>query len=187
MSVKRSLPVAALVMVLLAAWAPASLGQIIDTGSRVFDCSEIPPDVARIGPGWKQPAQDIKVLAAAGDNQPIPLATKLHFDLLPMEQITIVWKPKNPRWMKNNGGLLSFRTGKAGRYWFVLDRYVWLEILPVDGSSPALQSAKSHAAIDACYGTGKNVAFDLAADTHYWLQMSGTEKVPTDLLIMPPQ
>lgn len=177
--------VPSLFSVLMMAWGPAALAQVPDPMTDPF-CLSMPPDAARIASDWKHPAQKINIFARAEGDTDVPLDTKVKFTLFPSEKVVLPAKPELEGKVTGFSGLVSFRTGSAGGYRVSLNQYIWLEMMP-HPSGPLADVLNSDKRMNNCTGMGKNLSFELAANTRYWLQMSGADKAETELLISAPK
>lgn len=151
-------------------------------------CLSMPPALARAATEWKQPATtNVKVQNRPEGEEDAPVGTKFKVTLLPIKDVYLPAKPNKMVKVRDFGGLLSFRSGKAGTYRILMSQYAWLEIL--DSTTYHLAGVfDSDKRLDTCSGMGRNVSFDLSANTRYWLQMSGVkEGAAAEIVISAPQ
>lgn len=138
-------------------------------------CLSMPPDIARAAAEWKHPVTiNVDVLSRPENGADVPAGTKFKTTLLPFKSVSLPAKPGKEVKVRDFAGLVSFRSGKAGTYRILLSQYAWLELIdPTNRLAGVLDSDKR---LDTCSGMGRNVSFELAADTRYWLQMSGVKQ-----------
>jgi len=181
-SLKFLLP--GLVGVLLAVWGGvAQAGRYNDRPPEEI-CASLPPAKAKVVAEWARPAQEIKPLARPEGNTAVSVGIKYKIKLLPVEEVALVMPEKGIH-LDKFGGLLSFTVTKAGPYRFSTAPYVWLELVPADGSKKETDVLGSEALL-WCAGIKKNVVFDLEA-TRYWLQMSGTLEQDVEVMVSAPE
>jgi hypothetical protein len=151
-------------------------------------CSSMPADLARAAAEWSLPvaALNVRTLNRTEGDADIPLGTKVKVTLFPFKNVSLPANPGKTARMKDFAGLLSFHSGKAGTYRFLLSQYAWLEIIDASGKlSVAMDSDRR---LDTCSGMGRNVSFELAGNTRYWLQVSGAKRgAELELVISAPQ
>ena len=154
-------------------------------------CLNLAPDLARAAKEWQRPAQDGKVLDRPEGDADLPAGVKIKITLYPSEKVTLAMAPRNPEVnVAGYSGLVSFHTGKAGPYRVLMTQYIWLEMIDASGKTAAITvragALDSNKQLNRCAGMGKNLSFDLAADTRYWLQLSGAQMRPVELAISAP-
>lgn len=138
-------------------------------------CLSMPPDIARAAAEWKHPAtMNVNVLKRPEGGADAPIGTKFKATLLPIIGVYLPAKPNKMVKQRDFAGLISFRSGKAGTYRILLSQYAWLEI--IDSAYLPAGVLDSDKRLDTCSGMGRNVSFELSADTRYWLQMSGVKQ-----------
>jgi hypothetical protein len=151
-------------------------------------CSTMPADLLRAAAEWSKPAAalSLKALDHAEGDADISVGSKVKVHLSPSQNVSLLINPGKTARVINFAGLVSFRSGKAGPYRILLSQYMWLETIDASGK-PAIV-LDSNRRLDTCSGMGRNVSFDLAANTRYWLQMSGAKKGDeVELVISAPQ
>ena len=82
------------------------------------------------------------------------------------------------------GGFVAFRSAAAGAYRISLDDRAWIEVTNQKLEQPALVIYSDKRL--RCFGVGKNLAFELRADTVYLVQLSGASRPGVGLLVSPP-
>lgn len=184
MSRHRFIP---LLGVCLAALAPVVSAQTATAAPAASPCAApVPAELAPLFADWARPAKAVAIVTRPEGDPIVPLNTKVRLKLVPAEQVTLAAKPRSPEMASGVAGLVTFRSGKAGEYRFSTSAYAWIEITPVGGGGEKPGITNSDRRV-TCAGIGKNLGFELAADTHYWFQISGTDKEDVDLLITPPE
>lgn len=151
-------------------------------------CSTLPPDLARAAAEWERPDAPsiVNALNRSEGEANVPFGTKVKTKLFPFQDVSLLAKPNKSVKVKNFAGLLSFRTDKAGAYRFLLSQYAWLELIDASGQLAVVLDADLR--LDNCTGMGRNVSFQLDANTRYWLQMSGVKNgAELELVISAPQ
>lgn len=179
-----------LIGVLLAASGSMALAQDTPAQPNPY-CENLAPDLARAAKEWQRPAQDGKVLDHPEGDADLPAGVKIKITLYPSEKVTLAMAPRNPEVnVAGYSGLVSFHTGKAGPYRVLMTQYIWLEMIDASGKTAAITvragALDSNKQLNRCAGMGKNLSFDLAADTRYWLQLSGAQMRPVELAISAP-
>lgn len=178
-----TLLVPGLVWGLLAVWGTAAQAQDVEPDPKTDPfCQALPPEPAMISAQWQHTPKAIKVLTRAeGESEVFP-GVKVKFTLFPSDKVTLPARPANIDKVKGFAGLLTFKTGKAGAYRISLNQYIWLEMLS-DLSGPLAGVLNSDKRMNFCVGLGKNLSFELAGDTRYWIQMSGGDQAETEFLM----
>jgi len=150
-------------------------------------CLSMPPHIARAAAEWKNPATiTAQVLNRPESGTDVPTGTKFKATLLPIKNVYLPAKPNKMVKVRDFGGLVSFSSGKAGTYRILLSQYAWLEI--IDPAYMLAEVFDSDKRLDTCSGMGRNVSFDLSANTRYWLQMSGVKQgAEIEIVISAPQ
>lgn len=150
-------------------------------------CLSMPPALARAAAEWKQPVTiNVKVRNRPESEEDVPVGTKFKVALLPIKDVYLPAKPNKMVKVRDFGGILSFRSGKAGTYRILMSQYAWLEI--IDSTYMLAGVFDSDKRLDTCSGMGRNVSFELSANTRYWLQMSGVkEGAEAEVVISAPQ
>ncbi|MDH4233849.1 MAG: hypothetical protein OEV15_01765 [Gallionella sp.] len=151
----------------------------------VSDCPPLSPARIKLVEDWRRPAQQIQPLSQPKGDAPIPIGTKVKLTLLPSEKVTLVVQEEELKTVKY-AGLLTFRTGKAGGYRILSDPYMWFELVPANALDQTATAGKSDKRLK-CYGIMRNIVFELAADTRYWFQISGSPDADIELQILPPE
>lgn len=151
----------------------------------IDDCPPLSPARAKLVEDWRLPAQQIQPLSHPKGDAPVPVGTKVKLALLPSEKVTLVVQEEELKTVKY-AGLLTFRTGKAGGYRILSDPYMWFELVPVNALDQAAIAGKSDKRLK-CYGIMRNIVFELAADTRYWFQISGSPEADIEVQIVAPE
>ena len=103
--------------------------------------------------------------------------------LRPQPQVTFVARPARTRTLNNAaGGLLFFRSGKAGRYRISLSTHHWIDV--IDGGKPI--DSLSHEGRSGCELLHKVVEFELPARRAITIQLSGAEAASVNVVITGP-
>lgn len=153
--------------------------------SSTKDCPLLSPARAQIVADWEGPAQQIQPLSRPEGDAPIPVGTKVKLTLFPSEKVSLIMEEEELKTVKY-AGLLTFRTGKAGNYRILANPYMWFEVAPTDAPEQIVIAGKSDKRLK-CYGIMRNITFELAADTRYWLQISGAPEEEIEVLIAAPE
>ena len=151
----------------------------------VSDCPLLSPARAQIVADWERPAQQIQPLSRPEGDAPVPVGTKVKLTLLPSEKVSLIVEEEELKTVKY-AGLLTFRTGKAGAYRLLANPYMWFELAPTDAPDQVAIAGKSDKRLK-CYGIMRNITFELAADTRYWFQISGSPEAEIEVLIAAPE
>lgn len=151
----------------------------------VDDCPPLSAARAKLVADWRLPAQQIHPLSRPEGEAPIPVGVKVKLTLFPSEKVSLIIQEEELKTVKY-AGLLTFRTGKAGGYRILSDPYMWFELVPTSTLDYPATAGKSDKRLK-CYGIMRNIAFELAADTRYWFQISGSPDADIELKILPPE
>mgnify|MGYP003385027075 CR=1 FL=1 len=169
--------------ILLMVWGSIALAAPAKTPEEV--CASLPPARAQVVADWARPAQEIKPLSRPEGDAPVLAGSKYMLTLLPYEDVKLVM-PEKPIHLLKYAGLLSFTVDKSGLYRFSTAPYVWLELVPADGSGKEPGVRGSEIRLLACSSIKKNVVFELEPG-RYWLQMSGSLEADVQLMISAPE
>lgn len=148
-------------------------------------CDALPPALAREGADWRQPARALRAGAGVRLAPVVTARERVSLTLLPAADADLAVEPRRDGGMTGGyAGFVAFRTGAAGAYRVSLDDRAWIEVVTADSSRPSVvtQSDKRM----RCFGVGKNLAFELAADTLYAIQVSGASRPGVGLMVSPP-
>lgn len=151
----------------------------------INDCPPLSAARTKLVADWRLPAQQIKPLSRPEGDAPVPVGIKVKLTLLPSEKVSLVVQEEELKTVKY-AGLLTFRTGKAGGYRILSDPYMWFELVPTNAPDQTATAGKSDKRLK-CYGIMRNIAFELAADTRYWFQISGSPDADIEVQILPPE
>lgn len=151
----------------------------------ISGCPPLTPGRAQMVADWANPAQLIHPLSRPEGDAPVPVGTKVKLTLLPSEKVSLIVEEEEMKTVKY-AGLLTFRTGKSGGYRFLSDPYMWFELAPVDAPDQVAIAGKSDKRLK-CYGITRNIVFELAADTRYWFQISGSPEAEIEAMIVAPE
>lgn len=103
--------------------------------------------------------------------------------LVPQPEVRFVMPPGRARALASPaGGLLFFRSGKAGRYRVSLSTHHWIDL--VDGRKPIVSIA--HEGRSGCASLHKVVEFELPARRAITIQLSGAESGNVSVVITGP-
>lgn len=174
-----------LVAGMLAAWCATALAQT-PSAEVAPDCSKLSPYLNKIIADWSRPVGGDKVLVGSKDEVALSLDTKTRIKLVPVEELRLARRPLQEDMVKGYAGLAKFRTGKAGHYRFSSTPYVWIELVS-EPAGPPPEVIDSDKRLLYCGGVHKNVAFELAADTVYWYQVTAAPQADLDVLITTPR
>lgn len=146
------------------------------------------PERLKIANAWQQQTNppEVKVLSKLKGESPVELGKKVHFTLYPSDQVTFALSENQDKTGKY-AGLLTFRSAGKGGYRISTTPYVWLEMVPVGSPGKAMGVIFSDVRL-GCSGMHKNIAFELKANTNYWIQISGIDTSPNiELMITGPE
>jgi hypothetical protein len=149
------------------------------------ECVSLPVAVERDGTDWGKPARAVKASAQPDSTVAVGLRERAALTLEPAAALKPVIQPRSERVEAGEfGGFIAFRSGPAGAYRISLEQRAWIEVVDQGSGRPAVvtQSDKRM----RCFGVGKNLMFELAADTPYFVQLSGAARQAMGLLVSPP-
>jgi hypothetical protein len=148
-------------------------------------CVSLPVAVERDGTDWGKPARAFKASAQPDYAVAVGLRERAALTLEPAAALRPIIQPRSERVEAGDfGGFIAFRSGPAGAYRISLEQRAWIEVVDQGSGRPAVvtQSDKRM----RCFGVGKNLTFELAADTPYFVQLSGAARQAMGLLVSPP-
>ncbi|MBS1136205.1 MAG: hypothetical protein H6R11_159 [Proteobacteria bacterium] len=168
-------------------WLAPGAAAAAEPGSTAVaaDCQSLPPALAREVEAWSTEARAAKAGTAAAAAPAIDPGRKYHISLASDAELTLRISPQramNPP--AGFGGYVALQAGLAGAYRVSLDERAWIELVaePTGRAAVVTHSDKRL----RCAGIVKNLSFELAAGTRYWVQLSGAGRDTLDLMVSPP-
>ena len=167
-----------------ATWTALLLAAVAVTAANaqsVEDCTAFTWDLTREFAAMRTPAELLPASADVRVN-PVRLKEGKHFTatLLPQRSIGFVIAPSRPPKSPNpTGGLLFFRSGKAGIYRVSLTSRHWIDML--DGVK--VIDSRAHQGHADCQLLHKVVEFELPANRELTLQLSGDDAATVGMVI----
>jgi hypothetical protein len=149
------------------------------------DCHSLPPALAREVQAWRMEARAVKVGTSTAAAPAIDPGHKYHISLASDAELTLRISPQramNPP--AGFGGYVALQAGRAGAYRVSLDERAWIELIAEPSGRAAVVTHSDKRL--RCAGIVKNLSFELAAGTRYWVQLSGAGRDTLDLMVSPP-
>lgn len=149
------------------------------------DCQSLPPALAREVDAWRLEARAAKAGTTLAAAPVIDADRRYRLALPPDAELKLKISPQratNPP--AGFGGFVALQAGRAGAYRVSLDERTWIEVIaePSGRAAVVTQSDKRL----RCAGIVKNLSFELAAGTRYWIQLSGAGRDTLDLMVSSP-
>jgi hypothetical protein len=149
------------------------------------ECVSLPDAIERDGADWVKPARMLQASAQPDPAVAIGLRERAALTLAADATVSLLVQPRGgPAQAGGYGGFVAFRSGPGGPYRVSLEERAWIEIIGQASAHPAvvtLSDKRMH-----CFGVGKNLVFELAADTPYFIQLSAAARPAMGLLVSPP-
>ena len=149
------------------------------------DCQSLPPALAREVQAWRMEARAVKVGTSTAAAPAIDLGHKYRLALAPDAEVMLRISPQramNPP--AGFGGYVALQAGRAGAYRVSLDERAWLELVAEPSGRAAVVTHSDKRL--RCAGIVKNLSFELAAGTRYWIQLSGAGRDAAELMVSAP-
>lgn len=147
-------------------------------------CSAYTWDLAREFAALGAPGKSIVAgTSAAGRKRWLTPGERYDATLRPQPEVRFLTPPGRARELRSAaGGLLFFRSGKAGRYRISLSTHHWIDL--VDGRRPL--DSVAHEGRSGCALLHKVVEFELPARRAITIQLSGAEPGNVSVVITGP-
>lgn len=162
--------------------SPSSMPAVTSASA---ECGSLPATVQRDGEDWRRPARAVKATLQPDPDAAVGVRKRASVTLSSGAAMRLVVPPRGERSEAGGfAGFVAFRSGRAGDYRISIEDRAWIEVIAQASMSPAVvtQSDKRM----RCFGVGKNLAFELMADTLYFVQLSAASRPAIGLLISPP-
>jgi hypothetical protein len=147
-------------------------------------CANLPPALAAEAEAWRRPARALRASAAPEVANSVQLFERVTLTLGPEGAMKAMLTPGERPPGDGFGGFVAFRSTRAGAYRILLDDRAWIEVTNQKLEQPALAIYSDKRL--RCFGVGKNLAFELKADTLYLVQLSGASRPGVGLLVSTP-
>jgi hypothetical protein len=142
-------------------------------------CATFTWDVSRELAAMRAPATPVNA-APKTNGQALALGTHYSATLLPQAAVNFVVPPARQRKADEPmAGLLSFNTGKSGRYRVSLTSSHWIDLL----NGATVLDSTGHEGRGGCELLHKVVEFELPANTSVTLQLSGNDDAVVGIIV----